>query len=124
LKQNWPAILCAIHCALAAVLSALISSWNAHGSHIEALEWTVHNPFIEALEWTFILLALLVLVRTLKNLWHPRRDLFWLGIILVASLLFTMGFLPHGFLAVCMLGIAAYQILVNRLLCDATCHAK
>lgn len=109
--NKWPSILCAVHCALAPFLSLLVGSSLAH------------SPVMETLETGLIVVVFAVLLRTLVRVRGQLHGLFVVGVAISMALLLSVLFLPHGFVAACMIVVATFQIFADRKLCH-TCHAS
>lgn len=102
--NKWPPILCAIHCALSPLLTVVAGSWAEH------------NPLFEIAELVLITIVFLALLRTTSKL-LKQKLLFVIGTALTISLGLSLAFLPHGFEAISLIGIAGYQLLAERFLC-------
>lgn len=72
---------------------------------------------MEALEGLLIVVVFVVLLRTLHRLYGQLQNLFFAGVAIAVGLLVAILFLPHLFVAVCMMAVAVFQILVDRRLC-------
>lgn len=83
-----------------------------------------HHVIWEVAEYATIAIVLFILSRTLQKLWRAHQPYFVAGALLVAGLLTSVFFLPHGFVAGFLLAIAAFQFLTDRLTCPTECHAK
>ncbi len=106
--NKWPSLLCAAHCALTPLLPVFA------GTSL------LHNPAMEFVEYALIGVVFLVLLRTLYRLREPEHKLFLVGIVLTASLLVSVLFLPEGFMIAGMLAVAGFQIFAERRLCSCT----
>jgi hypothetical protein len=77
----------------------------------------LHHPIVEVAEHMLIAVVFFVLTRTVYKLGHAELVLAVVGALLIVSLLLALLFFSHGFVSVCMMCIASFQIFAGRKMC-------